>query len=350
MLVTLTTRDGTTDEDWERLDELEQAWMEERIEENALEYLEWGSECQDRLDEGKYKQGRELGAGTFGRVVLLEDEEQGGTLVAKFQTHRGKMTDPKNLETEAGNYEKIGPHPNIVRCLGVMDVDGEQALVLDSVAGGSWSSYIQDGARWVQEGKISPVEYAAGLQQILRGLVRGLVHMHGKGWHHNDIKPDNVMIDPRTGEAVIIDLGTMYSSGFLHQTPAYRDGSSRGTSDREGVGMSTFEAIVGALPNFRPERMEEDPNDFQSRGFQAKRNFWERQERMFELGKGDDPRSGLVQMIGAMHDFANRLMDPDPQKRPALGELLHLPFLTDSILSEEESRDVLKRMPDLRGN
>ena len=389
-MVSMGVRDGTTPEDRQALLDAEKVWMAGRIEEHEEEFMAWGEEAHEALDDGRFGQGAEIGVGSYGRVVLLEDPEAGHRLVAKFQTAKGRDADPRNLEKEAELYERAGLHPNIVRSLGVRDVDGEKALVLDAVEGGSFDSYIEDSAAWLAEGKITPLEYAAGLQQIVRGIARGLTHLHSLGLFHRDVKPENVMVDPRTGEAVLIDLGTLGTSGALHATGDFRDGSG-GNADIGGLGMSTFEAIQGTLPGFRPERTEvtieeaiaathdeyividwdelseEQRQDWRKhmdpeqvakidttmeslQKRRAKGDFWARNEAMFEQGEGSSPKDGLLSMVGEMHKFVNRVMSSDPDRRPSSEELLTLPFLSDSILSEEDSASFLRRLPELRGD
>lgn len=41
---------------------------------------------------------------------------------------------------------------------------------------------------------------------MLAGVERGVRHLHGLGWAHNDINPSNIMLDG--DEGVVIDLGS----------------------------------------------------------------------------------------------------------------------------------------------
>jgi len=45
------------------------------------------------------------------------------------------------------------------------------------------------------------------LPMITRGIFQGLVFLHGKGFTHRDIKPDNIRLEHGTNRVVLIDLG-----------------------------------------------------------------------------------------------------------------------------------------------
>ncbi|XP_042597830.1 receptor-interacting serine/threonine-protein kinase 1-like [Cyprinus carpio] len=42
---------------------------------------------------------------------------------------------------------------------------------------------------------------------IITGMCEGLLYLHSKDIVHQDLKPDNIMVEHQTHRAVIIDLG-----------------------------------------------------------------------------------------------------------------------------------------------
>ena len=44
------------------------------------------------------------------------------------------------------------------------------------------------------------------VSKIIRGAAEGLAHLHGKGWVHRDVKPDNFLVDVQEGKVKLIDF------------------------------------------------------------------------------------------------------------------------------------------------
>lgn len=227
-------------------------------------------------------------------------------------------------------------------------------------------------------------------------MARAIRHLNDKGFHHNDIKPDNFLINAKTGEVKLIDLGTLYKHGSIHATPVYNDSRAGVDSDINGLGLSMFEALEGAMPNYRPAlnfTTEEAITRFGSEGLrnrftalsQQQRQSWrdnlskedidevvrvrgqmeresrqsgdlrrhreeffQRGEEMFRNGISDEQGSGVVPMVSEMHKFVNMLLHGDPEQRPKGEDLLSMSFLDDSIVGEDEAREFLSGIDELR--
>lgn len=46
---------------------------------------------------------------------------------------------------------------------------------------------------------------------VLAGVERGIRHLHGLGWVHNDVNPSNIMVDG--DEGVVVDFGSCTRMG-----------------------------------------------------------------------------------------------------------------------------------------
>lgn len=144
---------------------------------------------------------RELGRGVTGIVHLARLREPLGELTA------GSPIAVKVLDAEAARdprardafrrEEEAGrsvDHPGLVRALGVGELNSEPALLLRYAEGQSLRDFLE------QEGPASE-ESLRAFGAVLAGALSAL---HGAGWAHGDVKPENV----RIGEsAVLLDLG-----------------------------------------------------------------------------------------------------------------------------------------------
>lgn len=82
-------------------------------------------------------------------------------------------------------------------------------------------------------------------------LMDALAHVHHDGWHHGDVKPENLLICAKTGGLRLIDFGLSHSQSG--GTPAYAApevASGRGgqAADIYSAALVFWELLFGALP------------------------------------------------------------------------------------------------------
>jgi serine/threonine protein kinase len=99
---------------------------------------------------------------------------------------------------------------------------------------------------------------------IVEQIARGLRAFHRKEMLHQDIRPDNIMID-KTGTAKIIDFGSTKIAGVAEAAPAAIENDILGTaqytapeyfrgeqgssrSDLFSLGVITYQMLTGRLP------------------------------------------------------------------------------------------------------
>jgi serine/threonine protein kinase len=99
---------------------------------------------------------------------------------------------------------------------------------------------------------------------IVEQIARGLRAFHRKEMLHQDLRPDNIMID-RTGTAKIIDFGSTRIAGVAEAAPVGVDSDILGTvqytapeyfrgengtarSDLFSLGVITYQMLTGNLP------------------------------------------------------------------------------------------------------
>jgi serine/threonine protein kinase len=102
------------------------------------------------------------------------------------------------------------------------------------------------------------------VRDIIGQIIKGLRAFHRKEMLHQDIRPDNIMID-RSGTVKIIDLGSVRVAGVREAMPETDTGDILGThqyaapeyflghagtekSDQYSLGLVAYELLTGALP------------------------------------------------------------------------------------------------------
>ncbi|KAJ7985363.1 hypothetical protein DPEC_G00351290 [Dallia pectoralis] len=138
-----------------------------------------------------------VAAGCFGKIYK---ERYNGTWAAikKVPQH---LINRKDLERECKVCNKA-IHPNIVKLLGKPILkDSKWIIPMEFIFGEELETTIFAS----QKSKIrltQPVK-----DKIITGMCEGLLHLHSKDIVHQDLKPDNIMIEHETHRAVIIDMG-----------------------------------------------------------------------------------------------------------------------------------------------
>ncbi|MEZ6189438.1 MAG: protein kinase [Planctomycetota bacterium] len=192
---------------------------------------------------GRYTLIERIAKGGMGVVYKARHEELDRVFALKVLSER--MANSQEALTRFQREAKIAArldHPNVVR---VHDAgaDGEYAyLVMDHVDGPDLDTVIE------QEGV--GVRKAA---QIAAAIADALDHAHGQGIVHRDVKPDNVLLDRRTGQPKITDFGIVKDltedaddlkltrTGFTLGSPCYMSPEqARGQHDRVGVRSDVY--------------------------------------------------------------------------------------------------------------
>ena len=123
-------------------------------------------------------------------------------------------------------------------------------------------------ARLRREGTI-PIEDA---RRIVDEVSDALHYAHSLGVVHRDVKPDNILLDRKTGRAMLTDFGiakerarnaTLTRTGMIVGTPHYMspeqaagDSAVDGRSDIYALGVIAYRMLTGQLP-FRGETLKE---------------------------------------------------------------------------------------------
>ncbi len=210
----------------------------------------------------KYEVLEELGHGGMATVYRARDRRLGREVAVKV-IHPHLRDSPEvvtRFHTEARTVAKLR-HPNIVEVFDVGDADdAEVYLVVELLRGTTLRKLLQ-------ERRAMPPEVAAALALELLG---GLAHAHANGVVHRDVKPENVLIELKPGDAdtpgavlvkltdfgiaKLLDAQGVTSTGQVLGSPAHmapeqiEGGEVDGRADVFGMGVLLYECMVGHLP------------------------------------------------------------------------------------------------------
>jgi serine/threonine protein kinase len=320
-------------------------------------------------------------------------------LVMKISLDASKTSE---LENERNAYEKLGDNPRFLKCLGLAVVGGQRGLVMERVNGTDMKKTLEAFKTGYESGDVSHEEFWGTVQFTLRETIRGLQDLEQAGIVHHDIAPDNLICDRATGNVKIFDFGS--ATGERHQggvnlpigkgmvSPDYITKDSYGDPkmdpegitpkhDAFGAGQIAYQAgekdifryhdQSGNTPNlnallafktmaFADSESDEDEED-ESAANQAIRPADSANPAFTPLPKSEENKkagqfAGTPKHVpgrkGASTrytEFVNKLMHPDPTKRMSLADALKHPFLSDSLMTDEQAKQFLVlNMPGVR--
>ncbi|KAM9723907.1 dual specificity protein kinase shkA [Menidia menidia] len=138
-----------------------------------------------------------LAQGCFGKVY----KERYNDTWAAVKKVPQQLIPKTDLERECKVYNEAN-HPNIVKLLGDITLrDGKWIIPLEFIFGEDLETTIFKSSK--SKIQLTP----ANKNTIIVGMCEGLLHLHSKDIVHQDLKPENIMVEHDTNRAVIIDLG-----------------------------------------------------------------------------------------------------------------------------------------------
>jgi tRNA A-37 threonylcarbamoyl transferase component Bud32 len=287
---------------------------------------------------GLYRIQRFLGKGRFGRVWLADHLRFQIPVALKallfHVSGEARALAQAALENEARVLARMG-HPNIVRVYALEQAADGFYLVLQYVDGGSLE------ARLEQDG---PLGWQLAARYIA-DVGEALVHIHGQGLVHRDVKPANILWDRQRDEALLTDFGLaarLAEAGQVAGTPLYMApeafaGWSTPAGDVYSLAASLFTLMTGRVPF--PAQTPEELLERIQRGLPDLEPLFagvpERLERIIRSGLAAAPanRPELRTFVADLRGALNRL----------LADSLVLPALTAGRAGPVEMRLTVAR-------
>ncbi|MEX2120016.1 MAG: protein kinase [Pirellulales bacterium] len=195
-----------------------------------------------------------LGRGGMGDVFKAYDDSLGRTVAIKalppeLARHPEFVA---RFQVEASAVAKL-MHPNVVQIYSIGEEQGHHFFVMQFVEGESLA------ARLARDGRLKTRDAVAIAEQCLSGLVAA----HDEGLVHRDIKPANVLLERKTGRALLADFGLVKAAsqsarhtatGVIMGTVDYispeqgRGLAVDGRSDLYSLGVMLYEMLTGRSP------------------------------------------------------------------------------------------------------
>ena len=218
----------------------------------------------------RYKFIKQLGRGGFAEVWLAEDVKTGVQVAVKVYAPGGGL-DENGIKIFTQEFAGVFDmnHTNLLRPTHYDIFEQQPYLIMPYIKNGSAFKYITDG-------QIIPEDEC---WKMLHDVAAGLAYLHEKmpPLIHQDIKPDNIMIDDE-GHYLITDFGI---SARVRST-------IRGAQAQEQSG--------GTLAYMGPERFSANPKPIMAS------DVWSLGAMMYELMTGMPPfgnHGGVLQKNGA---------------------------------------------------
>lgn len=249
---------------------------------------------------------RSLGEGSYGSVWLAQEENTGKYVAIKFYTYRRGL-DWSLLNREVEKLADLYTSRHIISLQGVGWNSDPPYYMMEYLENGSLSSFLESGPL--------PVSEAV---RIAKTVLLALVHAHGRGILHCDLKPANILLDanfePRLcdfGQSRLSDeqspsLGTLY-----YMAPEQADLQAVPDSrwDVYALGALLYHMLSGNAPYRTPENEQtlRSLNTIDEK-LQAYRDLIRNSPRPAEHRKVSGMDRRLI-------DIVDRCLETDPQKR-----------------------------------
>ena len=207
----------------------------------------------ERVLSNQYALERELGRGGMGVVFLARDLKLDRLVAIKaLPLH---LADDERVRErflrEARTAARLS-HPNIVPIHRADEIDGRVFFVMGFVDGESLAQ------RVTERGALPAAEVVA----LLRDVAAALHEAHRLGIVHRDVKAENILIDQRTGRAMVTDFGIarvaeaapLTATGLLlgtvqYMSPEHVVGEAvDARSDVYSLGVVAFHALTARFP------------------------------------------------------------------------------------------------------
>ncbi|XP_070019371.1 mitogen-activated protein kinase kinase kinase 20-like [Nicotiana sylvestris] len=202
-----------------------------------------------------WTRGKTIGNGSFGIVTLATTTNSSVDVPSTIAVKSALFSRSKSLQKERELLHEFQDCDHVIRCFGadVTEEDGKilYNMLLEYASGGSLADRIgQNSRQGLRDFEV---------KQYAKSILLGLSDIHGRGFVHLDIKPDNILLVGTERVAKIADFGFAKKVGVKSQkrkrglkgTPMYMapesvlDNEYGPEADIWAFGCTVFEMVTG---------------------------------------------------------------------------------------------------------
>ncbi|XP_009602038.1 mitogen-activated protein kinase kinase kinase 20-like [Nicotiana tomentosiformis] len=278
-----------------------------------------------------WTRGKTIGRGSFGIVTSATTTNSSVDIPSTIAVKSALFSHSKSLQKERELLHEFQDCDHVIRCFGadVTEEDGKilYNMLLEYASGGSLADRIgQNSRKGLQDFEV---------KQHAKSLLLGISHIHGRGFVHLDIKPDNILLVGTEKVAKIADFGFAKKVGGvksqkrkhgLKGTPLYMapelvlDNEYGPEADIWAFGCTVFEMVTG-------------------------KTMWDCSEAndvvylLCKIGMGS-PDLQNKRLSKEAEDFLKKCLVKEPRSRWTADMLLKHPFLSsdDNVVVRERTR------------
>ncbi len=206
---------------------------------------------------GRYRILKSLGEGAMGSVYLAHDTQLDRKVALKIPKFDAK-SESKHIDRflrEARSAATLN-HPNICPVYDVGEIDGTHFMTMAYINGHTLQDFVNP----------EKPQRDRNVANVVRKIALALHEAHINGLVHRDVKPGNVMVDPRN-EPIVMDFGLARQIDEEDDARLTRDGAILGSpaymspeqvegkadalgphSDLYSLGVILYELLTGNLP------------------------------------------------------------------------------------------------------
>jgi len=167
------------------------------------------------------------------------------TLRAALRSRPELVSGPEALRTLGGELKAISAlsHPNLVKVLGLIQLEGKPALISEFVQGRNFAEALKTGHKMT-------VQQVHGLGRIVS---QTLVFLHEKGIVHGSVQPSNMMVS--SGIIKLADLGLARLARSVAASLDYREPGAPNdvAADLYALAATLYHLLTGIHPRSRPQ-------------------------------------------------------------------------------------------------